>query len=63
MTEPHPCGHVTVERGCGGCDPAAVDYVIENGVKRASGGGVYIAPVGTPLPAGDPADDPNWKEI
>lgn len=25
-TWPHPCGHVRVESGCGGCDPSAIDH-------------------------------------
>lgn len=29
---PHPCGHFAVERGCGGCDPGAVEFVITDGV-------------------------------
>lgn len=30
-TELFPCGHTTVTRGCGGCDPGAVSLVIEDG--------------------------------
>lgn len=30
----HPCGHVEVRQGCGGCDPGAVEYVIEDGTGR-----------------------------
>lgn len=26
--EPHPCGHAERVRGCGGCDPPAVDMQI-----------------------------------
>lgn len=29
--EPHPCGHREIERGCGGCDPGAIESVIEDG--------------------------------
>lgn len=29
--EPPPCGHVPMQAGCGGCDPSAVDLVIEDG--------------------------------
>lgn len=28
----HPCGHVLRVSGCGGCDPSAIEYVIEDGV-------------------------------
>lgn len=28
-TQPHPCGHEARTRGCGGCDPGAVEFVIE----------------------------------
>lgn len=35
LDEPHPCGHVAIERGCGGCDPGAIEYVIDNGLRRA----------------------------
>lgn len=26
----HPCGHVVQMSGCGGCDPGAIEYVIED---------------------------------
>jgi hypothetical protein len=26
-----PCGHVVIKRGCGGCDPSAIEYVIVDG--------------------------------
>lgn len=25
----HPCGHTHVWRGCGGCDPSAIEEVVE----------------------------------
>jgi hypothetical protein len=25
--EPYPCGHNTAQRGCGGCDPGAIEWV------------------------------------
>jgi hypothetical protein len=73
----HDCGHSDMQRGCGGCDPGAIEAVIdEHGTLRpfdpardlrsylrAGSGRAYIAPAGTPAPTGDPADDPNWKEI
>lgn len=36
MTGPrYDCGHTAVTPGCGGCDPAAIEYVIDdNGVLR-----------------------------
>ena len=27
----HPCGHTQVRAGCGGCDPGAVEFVLDNG--------------------------------
>jgi len=27
----HPCGHASAQRGCGGCDPGAVEYVRDDG--------------------------------
>jgi 8-oxo-dGTP diphosphatase len=34
--ELYPCGHATTERGCGGCDAGAVEFVIEdNGTMRS----------------------------
>lgn len=27
----HPCGHLEVRPGCGGCDPGAIEWVIEDG--------------------------------
>lgn len=33
-TGPHPCGHFDVTDDCGGCDPSAIEYVIDNGVRR-----------------------------
>lgn len=29
-TELYPCGHATTQRGCGGCDAGAVEFVIED---------------------------------
>lgn len=31
VDEPFPCGHEMRTRGCGGCDPGAIDFVIEEG--------------------------------
>lgn len=31
--EPHPCGHVAVTKGCGGCDPGAIEFVINDGSR------------------------------
>ncbi|UQS95212.1 hypothetical protein Pam4_69 [Pseudanabaena phage Pam4] len=28
-TEPYPCGHATLTLGCGGCDPGAIDLVLD----------------------------------
>lgn len=30
VPEPNPCGHAGIVRGCGGCDPSAIDFVIED---------------------------------
>lgn len=31
----HPCGHDEIERGCGGCDPSAIEFVIaDDGTAR-----------------------------
>jgi hypothetical protein len=31
----YPCGHATITSVCGGCDPAAIDFVItDDGVQR-----------------------------
>ena len=33
--QPHDCGHIQTVRGCGGCDPGAIDYVItDDGIRR-----------------------------
>lgn len=29
-----PCGHAALTRGYGGCDPAAIDYVIDHAGRR-----------------------------
>ena len=28
--EPNPCGHADMVRGCGGCDPGAIEFVIHD---------------------------------
>lgn len=33
---PHPCGHAERQRGCGGCDPGAVEFVIEDGTGEVT---------------------------
>jgi len=27
----HPCGHIAIQRDCGGCDPGAVEFVRDDG--------------------------------
>lgn len=27
----NPCGHAGIERGCGGCDPGAIEFVKDDG--------------------------------
>lgn len=31
QAEPNPCGHAATVKGCGGCDPGAVEYVKDDG--------------------------------
>lgn len=31
MIEPNPCGHWPAIKGCGGCDPGAVEFVRDDG--------------------------------
>lgn len=38
IDQPPPCGHRDVSTGCGGCDPGAIEYVLDDerpGVLRA----------------------------
>lgn len=30
----HPCGHRRVTAGCGGCDPGAIEFVIDDESPR-----------------------------
>lgn len=32
---PHPCGHFDPVTGCGGCDPSAVEFVLDDTTGRA----------------------------
>lgn len=34
VPEPHPCGHMERMKGCGGCDPGAIEYVRDDGSDR-----------------------------
>lgn len=45
---PHPCGHPETVRGCGGCDPGAVEFVVDDarpGVLRAPRPDDFAGPV------------------
>lgn len=30
----YPCGHRHITRGCGGCDPGAIEFVIDDAAPR-----------------------------
>lgn len=34
LTELPPCGHRDIQRGCGGCDPGAIEFVIDDAHPR-----------------------------
>jgi hypothetical protein len=53
--EPHPCGHAVRTRGCGGCDPGAVEFEIPDGADLSRGIEPYrVAP--------EYVDCPGWDQ-
>jgi hypothetical protein len=43
--EPYPCGHLVRTKGCGGCDPGAVEFEIPDGADLSRGVEPYrVAP-------------------
>lgn len=48
--ESPPCGHVSMEAGCGGCDPSAIDFVVlDDGTRRAYDPAQDLAPPTRPV--------------
>lgn len=58
--ERYPCGHDTPETGCGGCDPGAIEYVIEDGTATLRPYDPAQDLQAQPLPHESTAEVPDW---
>lgn len=38
---PHPCGHWPMVRGCGGCDPSAIEYELDENGRKVTRPAIY----------------------